>query len=436
MLIEYRIKNFASFKNETVLSAQTGARLYKHKYSNTFEDKKISILKSLLLVGPNGAGKSQLLNGLNLMRNIIIHGGAQTVTESLPYIPFKFDDDTVKQETEFGITLEIDNQIFDYDFSYNQTEITYEKLSEYIVEKDQDKVYFERKGQNFTRLSNSALCELKPRLRKNALFLFLAQQNNDNVTAKIYKWFVQNLVYLGTGTEIPAQMLQLLKNKSLKGEMVSFLQFADFNISDIKVVKRPMPASFLEFAQQNKIPISQQDTLQLLVGHKVYGQNNEFERNEYVDFSQESTGTQRVFYIVLAILFSQINGNGKTILIDEFDESLHRELADVLVKIFNSEVNENQFILVTHDVNLLDDGLRIDQIDFINKNFKGESAVTSLFDYKDARHLGRSDVSWARRYLQGKFGAMPVIDEEGLKLVLKNVHKSLRDSMNEKKKKQ
>ena len=91
MLIEFRLKNYASFKNEAVLSAQTGERLYKYKDTNTFQGKDVSLLKNLLIFGPNGAGKSRLLRGLHLMKYLIINGGAKAVTDELHYAPFWFN---------------------------------------------------------------------------------------------------------------------------------------------------------------------------------------------------------------------------------------------------------------------------------------------------------------------------------------------------------
>nr|WP_233995125.1 hypothetical protein [Lactobacillus amylovorus] len=81
MLIEFRLKNYASFKNEAILSAQTGERLYKYKDTNTFQGKDVSLLKNLLIFGPNGAGKSRLLRGLDVMKHLVLNGGAKAVTD-------------------------------------------------------------------------------------------------------------------------------------------------------------------------------------------------------------------------------------------------------------------------------------------------------------------------------------------------------------------
>jgi AAA15 family ATPase/GTPase len=137
---------------------------------------------------------------------------------------------------------------------------------------------------------------------------------------------------------------------------------------------------------------------------------------------------------VLAMMLAQMNGNEKTIVIDEFDDSLHVELAAALVRIFNSTENLNQFIITTHDIQLLDSDLRIDQIYLLDKDFHGISDLKSIFDFEDARNKGRHDISFAKRYLQGRFGAVPVIDVDGLLDVLQMIHEKYGDEHGKNKK--
>lgn len=123
--------------------------------------------------------------------------------------------------------------------------------------------------------------------------------------------------------------------------------------------------------------------------------------------AEESTGTQRIVLIALAIIESQRKGNQKTLVFDEFEEGLHVEMATSLLNLFNSEQNLNQVILATHQLALLDADIRVDQIYFTEKNYRGESELYSLFDYGDA--VARSDVAFSKRYQKGQFGATPVI---------------------------
>ena len=87
MLIEFGLKNYTSFKEKTLFSAETGERLRKYKYINTFENDDVSLLKNILIFGANGAGKSQLISGLGRMQSMIING-TRTVTDRLNYTPF------------------------------------------------------------------------------------------------------------------------------------------------------------------------------------------------------------------------------------------------------------------------------------------------------------------------------------------------------------
>lgn len=417
MLIEFRLKNYASFKNESVLSAQTGERLYKYKDTNTFQCKNVSLLKNLLIFGPNGAGKSRLLTGLELMKILVLNGGAKTVTEQLLYTPFWFNPQNQNKDTTFGITFNFNHQIYDYSFSYNNEHVSTEKLV--LINGEKEKTCFERTGQNFSVIPDN-LQNLIPRLRKNALFLFLAQQNNDAAASDVYKWFSDELVIIlsNNRVHISSQFSELLKNKQIKNELLSFLQAADFNISDITIRKIPFLSN--DETLQSTKPKS---TPMIFTSHKVYNDDGDLVGQTELPFTEESDGTKRILYIALVILSAQMQGNHKTILFDEFDSSLHPELARALIQLFNSKENLNQFILTTQDVQLLNNPIRIDQIYLIDKNFLGISDLKSVFDFSNPRTSGRLDVNLAKKYIEGKFGSMPVIDIQGLMDILKEIHK-------------
>ena len=74
------------------------------------------------------------------------------------------------------------------------------------------------------------------------------------------------------------------------------------------------------------------------------------------------------------------------------------------------------------------------QIYLLDKDFHGISNLKSIFDFEDARNKGRHDISFAKRYLQGKFGAVPVIDVDGLLDVLQMIHEKYGDEHGKKEK--
>ena len=433
MLIEFTVKNYASFKERTTLSAETGNRLRKLKETNTFSSKNPSLLKSLLLFGPNGSGKSQLIQALQTMEGIVTRP-TQAVTDKLNYYPFLFDEKSKIEDTYFEVKLELKNKIYDYSFSYNRESITSEALT--LISGNKEKEIFSRNG-NDIQISNKLLEDSIPKLRDNSLFLYLAQSENDADCIAIYKWFANDLIFIGSGypLSIPDELLNLMEDEYLKKEMISFLSFADFNISDIRI--REIPTNPLNPQLQKIVENLSIDypktTKELYTVHKIYHQNKVINSGE-LPLTQESVGTRRLFYIVLAMMLAQMNGNEKTIVIDEFDDSLHVELAAALVRIFNSTENLNQFIITTHDIQLLDSDLRIEQIYLLDKDFHGISNLKSIFDFEDARNKGRHDISFAKRYLQGRFGAVPVIDVDGLLDVLQMIHEKYGDEHGKNKK--
>ena len=98
--------------------------------------------------------------------------------------------------------------------------------------------------------------------------------------------------------------------------------------------------------------------------------------------------------------------NQKSLMLDEFDASLHTRLADFILDLIHAS-SKAQFLFTSHNTNLIDvKRLRKDQIVFVNKNNEGATDVYSLYDYKDFRE----NMDAQKGYLQGRFDAVPYVD--------------------------
>jgi len=122
-------------------------------------------------------------------------------------------------------------------------------------------------------------------------------------------------------------------------------------------------------------------------------------------FDHESNGTMLLF--AYGPIIMEALEKGRTIVIDELDNSLHSSLSRYLIELFNDpEVNKNgaQLIFNSHDINLLDlDLFRRDQIYFVEKdNTNGVTDLYSLADYSP-----RKSENIQKGYLQGRYGAIP-----------------------------
>ena len=97
--------------------------------------------------------------------------------------------------------------------------------------------------------------------------------------------------------------------------------------------------------------------------------------------------------------------NGRTLLMDEIDTSLHPHLVEYIINMFNRS-NQAQLIYTTHNTHLLNtDFQRRDQVYFVNKREDGCSELYSLYDFKDFR----DNYDMEKAYLQGRFDAIPYL---------------------------
>ena len=123
-------------------------------------------------------------------------------------------------------------------------------------------------------------------------------------------------------------------------------------------------------------------------------------------------GTQRLFFY--GPLLKETLEQGKTLIIDEIDRNLHPLLVESIVDLFCGEgdaASGAQLIFTTQDVSLLSlKHFRRDQIYFTEKdNQTGTTELYSLDEFSP-----RKSENIREGYLQGRYGAIPMINLGGL----------------------
>ena len=134
-------------------------------------------------------------------------------------------------------------------------------------------------------------------------------------------------------------------------------------------------------------------------------------RNELFERSEESDGTNRLFDLIP--LYENWR-NGRVVVIDEIDRSLHTKATLEFVRLFLDDPasRKAQLIATTHDGGLLDlDVLRQDEIWFAERADDKHTSLYSLLKFK-----ARFDKDIRKDYLLGRYGALPIfewLDREG-----------------------
>ncbi len=120
----------------------------------------------------------------------------------------------------------------------------------------------------------------------------------------------------------------------------------------------------------------------------------------------DETGTKKI--AALASYVIEGLEEGRILVVDELDSSIHFKLTRAIVAMFNNELNTGvQMIFTVHDINLMDCKrmFRKEQIWFVHKDEKGVY-VYSLADFT-AQQGVRDTTDVMEKYREGALGALP-----------------------------
>jgi len=199
---------------------------------------------------------------------------------------------------------------------------------------------------------------------------------------------------------------------SLKETISSLDFFSKLNDKDIQ--KLSLFSNLHKYEKDYILYFEKQSTSKLFFmvtgqakAYKLDKNNNEINQVVFDLNKEESKGTRKFFKISAAILNTL--RDGKILIIDELDASLHPMLTRHLIKLFhNDKVNTKnaQLIFATHDTNLLTKTMfRRDQIWLTEKDKFGVTDIYSLAQFKNVR----KNEDFEKQYIYGKYGAIPYL---------------------------
>ena len=412
MLLEFRVRNFRSIRDEQALSlvaARSDKELVATHLAPTGLKALPHAVRSAVVYGPNASGKSTLLSALNYLRAMVAES-ATVVQPGQTYNvqPFRLDSRTVDQPTEFEISFLVNGVRHQYSFAMTARRIVSEQLIVWRTSKPTQ--WFSRRldesGEGYDYEFSAYLTG--PRklwqesTRPNALFLSTAAQLNSELLGPVARWLVQSLVYLpaGAGVDIAhtTALLGLPEGRTAIGD---FLGTADISIAEVSAVPRKgFCAQFL--LQPGGVAQARQEEGEVMFPifeHRFEQGSATFELHE------ESDGTQRLFSLAAPVL--DVLKHGRVLVVDELDRSLHTLLVRRLVGMFHDPALNSrgaQLIFSTHDTSLLDHTLfRRDQVWFAEKDASQATRIFPLSDFSPRKHE-----AWERGYLMGRYGAVPM----------------------------
>lgn len=417
MIIEFRVKNFRSLRDEQVLTlvASKDKTLQDTNTITTGLKAVPNLLSSAVIYGANASGKSNLIKALQYMRGVVMESATIIQPgQTFAVQPFRLDADSLKEPTEFEVTFILDGVRYQYGFAMTAQRIIREYLLVYKAFKPQR--WIDRQFNPETGKDSYEPCPgLKgPKnlwegaTRPNSLFLSMAVQLNSDALRPVFDWFANDLVIFNEQAQLgPQQSIEMLKQTEGRKQICDFLSAADISISDIEVVTRKVPGKAVHFdlvADKTEVRTEEIEEHQLRFLHMT-------EHGEAVfDILDESHGTRSLLFLTGPTL--NILNSGRTLIIDELDDSLHTLLVRELVRLFHRpEANTSgaQLIFTTHDTSLLDapNLFRRDQVWLVEKDRNQASTLIALSEFSP-----RKKEALGRGYLIGRYGGVPFLNPD------------------------
>lgn len=424
MILSFRVRNFRSFAGEATLDLTAPG--FRTNRPRADSDWPSSVLPVVAIYGPNASGKTTVLDGIWTLCRAM--RSSQALGLHQPHAH------AVDQAVEYEVDLVANGVRYWYVVHAAPWGIAHESL--HSAPLGTRRLVFARsqpsadgplnfqKGASLTGPTHEVLKITRP----TGLLLANAHRYDHPALAPVARALVASV---GVGhvsfrdrqdervlqrvvmemVEAPAEQIDLVRG---------LLRAADLGIDGIEVRREELPEEvvskvrkLVEALREGDEPLDHAavPTLRDVVLFRHQGPGGTaFD----LPIHRESSGT--LTWLTIAWHALTAIRSGRLLLVDELDASLHPELARYLVTLFKERRFNPlgaQLVFTTHDVSLLGNSptrvLDPENVWFTEKDATGTSTLFCLDEF-DHRPGNNSE----KRYMAGRFGALPSIDDHVL----------------------
>lgn len=416
MLIDFTVGNYRSIREPVTLSAVEAARGPGKTRQGTgrrarikpdneiapaepIPGRGIALLPVLGIFGPNESGKTNLLRALDDLLWLMTVRPARHGPLRDRISPFGLDRTSAASPTNFRLRVAEGGRAYTYALAVDRRRVNGETLTFSPPGAGEDIPLFERRGA-----AASPSWQISERLTmrwgeihsgcqpSETLMSRLNEYERDPDVGPLCEWIRRSERGVSRGYEgIKRRIAAFWTDEQpdlARPEFLRFLRGFDTTIVDLQARKA------LRGHDPDYSVIVYHDTAEGRIGWPL---------------EEESLGTQRLFEMAPKILWTLRHGT--LALFDELGSNLHPHLTERIVRLFQSaETNprRGQLIFTSHDNTLLQGQLlRRDQVWLTEKRRDGSTDLYSLSDFRP-----RNDLVLDKAYLDGRFGAVPVLPAE------------------------
>ncbi|MDQ2087757.1 ATP-binding protein [Herbivorax sp. ANBcel31] len=426
MLLEFKAKNYKSFKDETSFSLIPAPKQKGLDYSILKKKVGSKIHKGLcsaVIYGPNAAGKTNIIGAMEVFKAIALRGNIRnnddddnhpnTAVNALELIPNNLNQNN--EPVEFSIKFIENNILFQYQLSIDigtfldsdyKRQVLFEELSvnEKMIYSRSEKLEF----GDFDAIKEYLVNEFEGNIEgvksiaKNNLVdeeLFLTNGFKTMFSAKLVG-IINNWLDNKFTIVYRANALKLTR------------KFSDSKKQRVYVEKTIDDAAKLFGINSNALGYMIREGESEAKLCSIFKDNKRSTAIPAEIF--ESYGTIR--FVNMFPLVINVLQNGGTLIVDEFDASIHPMALISIINIFhNDDINTNkaQLVFNTHNPIFLNSNVfRRDELKFVERD--DETNFSTHYSLSDFRTSGKNGVrlheDYMKNYFVSQYGAIKDID--------------------------
>ena len=390
----------------------------------------LRLLRCVAIYGSNASGKSTVVTAAQALRWLGTESSARSKPDEKipPYEPFLLDEESKTAPIELGCDVSFKNLLLRYEIQFKEKAVLREMLTrldgkrevklidrlpsgevrgDLVTRSDANRLYVKEMQPNVTVLSK--LAQHGPQKGKESARPYYRAIRN---ATRYQDYSDATQVQIKLGDDRDDRFAD--DREYREWIMRHLIRTADVGICGVETHHETfkVPDELRELIEKKSSGFKFPDT------RVVVSFVHEGSSNQTIDFSDESSGTKKLFN--LAGDWWILAKEPVTLFADELSAGLHPRLLDTIIRAVNnppSDQVQSQLIFATHDTGLLEshDGqppaLRRDQVYFTKKDAKGVSELYSLAEFKDE---ARPVHNIRKRYLSGNYGAIPSVEKLSL----------------------
>ncbi|MEU3203272.1 AAA family ATPase [Streptomyces cyaneofuscatus] len=425
MLLRFQVTNHASLLEEQELSLIAADRHPERAEFPSPAGDEFAV-PVVAVYGTNASGKSNVIDSIGWMRSAVLTSFRRwDPSGGVPRRPFALGHGAAERPSSFAVDFVVGGVHHQFGFSVDDERVTEEWL--YYYPEGRQRRLYERGADDvvtFGRWLTGRRKLIAELLRPNSLYLSVAAAQGHDQLGEVFRWFRSGL-RMATDHDFP-QRLDHTVRLCLEGRdgragqpVLDLLRFADLGVSGLEI------QDWDESVREDHQRITQ--ALRDALGDKVRVREDAKQRVRVehrttegvfpLDLAYESSGTRTWIGLIGPVITTLADGG--VLCVDELDARLHPYLVDALVGMFQSpETNSRgaQLVFSTHEAALLGRNVRTelfrDQVWFTEKDPR--TLATRLFPLTEFSVRNSAD-NLERRYLGGRYGAVPHLDDDLLR---------------------